>query len=74
MTGTFGNISQLARADGPVFFMGICELCGDYDHVAETETGQTVCSWCQKNKEIGTWKNKRLIRAIKREAENDGSA
>ncbi len=74
MSDTFGSVSQLARADGPVFFMGICDLCGDYDHVAETETGQTVCSWCQKNKNMGTWKNKRLVRAIKREAENDGGA
>lgn len=70
MRDTFDKLAP--QRSEPEFFMGICEVCGDYDHVSEIETGQTVCAWCQEHKVIGAWKNKRLVRAIKKGETEDG--
>lgn len=64
----------VGEPDGKIYFMGICEVCGDYDHVTHNEAGQTVCGWCIDHKVIGSWKNKRLVRSIKREEIDNGRA
>jgi hypothetical protein len=72
MKNAFDRMSK--GASEPTFFMGVCEICGDHDHVTHNDIGQTVCGWCLDHKVIGAWKNKRLVRAIKKGEQHDGRA